>query len=148
MYVKWEDRLSRRGTAAVLVEARRIDGKPRQRHIAYLATYPGGLWSIGEDAHNVHTRTWFWYRLTQRLAKLDLSAKQQKHVKASVAKRLPKPTQDEITAYDQARQAGTWEGRGFPRRVNWPPVTRGVARRPRRRSKGFPAVLAAAQGAR
>ena len=43
MYVKWEDRWTRRGTAAVLVESSRVGGKPRQRHIAYLGTYPSSL---------------------------------------------------------------------------------------------------------
>jgi hypothetical protein len=100
MYVKWGERLGRRGTAAVLVESSRVDGKPCQRHIAYLGTYTSGLYSLKEgeyhDEHNVHRRAWFWHRMTQRLASLNLSAEQRSHIKTLVAKRLPKPTTAEI----------------------------------------------------
>jgi hypothetical protein len=117
MYVKWEERLERRGSTAVLVEAIRVDGKPRQRHIAYLSTYPGPLSLFWEDEDNVRQRAWFWHRVRQRLDNLDLTAEQRKHIETLMAKRLPEPTPAEITAYDQVRRP--WLG-------NWPPGTLGV----------------------
>jgi hypothetical protein len=153
MYVKWEERLERRGTAAVLVESSRVNGKPRQRHIAYLATYTNSLYSLEEgehhDEHNVHRRAWFWHHMTQRLAGLALSAEQRNHITTLVAKRLPKPTTAEVTAYDQtecAREREWWKQRGEEPHVNWPPRTRGVAKPPPRKGPRFANVLAAIQG--
>jgi hypothetical protein len=159
MYVKWEDRLNRTGTAAVLVEAQRIEGKPRQRHIAYLGTYTNSLYSLEEgeyhDEHNVHRRAWFWHGMTQRLAKLNLSAEQRSHIKTLVAKRLPKPTEAEITVYDQKERARIRKHHGWPDDANfpgaflhWPSGTQGAAKPPPRKGPRFPAVLAAVQGAR
>jgi hypothetical protein len=154
MYVKWEHRDERRGTAAVLVEASRVNGKPRQRHIAYLGTYPGWLLLIKNDEDNVHRRAWFWHDITQRLASLDLTAEQRSHIKTLVAKRVPKPTTAEITAYDQterARRREWWIQRGEEPPphiwVNWPPRTRGVVKPPPRKGPNlFPNVIAAVQG--
>ena len=129
MYVKWEDRWTRRGTAAVLVESSRVGGKPRQRHIAYLGTYPSSLFLIKDDAHNVHTRAWFWHRMVERLAILDLTVEQRKHIIALAAKRVPKPTREEITNYDQAERARLRRQDADPVYLRWPPRTLGVARR-------------------
>jgi hypothetical protein len=159
MYVKWEHRWGRRGTAAVLVESARVDGKPRQRHIAYLATYTNSLYSLKEgehhDEHNVHRRAWFWHDIMQRLASLDLSAEQRSHITTLVAKRLPKPTTAEITAYDQTECARIRKHNGWPDDANfpgaflhWPPRTRGAAKPPPRKGPRFAAVLAAKARAR
>ena len=137
----------------MLVESSRLKGKPRQRHIAYLATYTHSLSSIEEDEHNVYRRAWFWHGMTQRLASLNLSAAQRSHIKTLVAKRLPKPTEAEITAYDQTERARIRKDNGWPEDadnrgafLHWPPRTRGVGTPPPRRGPRFAKVLAAAQG--
>jgi hypothetical protein len=46
---------------AVLIQAVRVDGKPRQRHVAYLGSF------TERGIESVHQRGWFWDRVTARL---------------------------------------------------------------------------------
>jgi hypothetical protein len=80
---------------AILVESVRVDGKPRQRHIASLA-------SIREDQiiNDVGYRCSFWERITRKLDRLrnKVSADDRRRIEAALAKRVPCPTRKQ---YDQ-----------------------------------------------
>jgi hypothetical protein len=72
MFIRWAKRLrGHRGGktyvhwGAVLIEAVRVDGKPRQRYVAYL----GGFSEQGIE--NVHQRCRFWDRVNERLHALS-----------------------------------------------------------------------------
>jgi hypothetical protein len=93
MYVKWQQRRSQarderqreRNDArallkAVLVESARIDGKPRQRHIAFLG-------SVSLDGRGIRR---FWFDVTTRLNQLGnrVSAEERERIGAVIAERV------------------------------------------------------------
>jgi hypothetical protein len=138
MYVRWQPcrtafRVRRyRGTPAagyaILVESARIDGKPRQRHIAYLGTV--------HSKPDVNYRAWWWHHMTAKLDRLGnvIPPDQRPRIDAALAKRVPLVTAAEVTAFDLAyqkemREDGLSEGsRGCY--LNWPEGTEGVPPRP------------------
>jgi hypothetical protein len=75
--------------AAILIESVRIDGKPRQRHIAYLA-------GINEKAivEFVGARVRFWREVDAVLHRLSnrLTAAERERIVAAVAAKVPRPT--------------------------------------------------------
>lgn len=106
MYVRWQWRSDRKRKItrhywkdiadqyASLVESVRVDGKPKQRHIAYLG-------SVHRDA-TVHERSWWWHRMNAKLDRLEnrISPDDRKGVEAALARKMPPVTPDEVTAYD------------------------------------------------
>jgi len=95
MFVRWTSRAKRTGWEgpdvhhrAILVEAVRIDGKPRQRHVAYLIGF------TESRARTAHGRVNIWDEIAERLDQLDdrITAIDRKKVEAAVAMKLPKPT--------------------------------------------------------
>jgi hypothetical protein len=98
MYVRWKRRpIKKRNIsdpnphqlAAYLVESRRVDGKPRQRTVAYL----GGISErfLGEPAH----RHWFWKDLAQRLDTLALPQSERETIEAALARAVARLTAEE-----------------------------------------------------
>ncbi len=87
---------------ATLVENRRIDGKPRQKHLAYLAS--------AREAQLQHPlpRLRFHERAKSRMEDMGLSEAQIGQALAQIAKRVPLPTQEElneaIAKWQQNRQ--------------------------------------------
>jgi hypothetical protein len=65
---------------AVLVESVRVDGKPRQKHIAFL----------GSTSIDGGDRRRFWYEVTTSLDRLDnrVSPQDRKRIVAAITKRL------------------------------------------------------------
>lgn len=106
MYVRWNRRKRTKKIAwvmkegdylyAVLVESIRIDGKPRQRTIAYL----GG---VGENNPGVYGRMRFWEQCERKLASLNLDAAVLEKIVTSLKTRVQKPSQDEFDAWHKAR---------------------------------------------
>jgi hypothetical protein len=85
--------------SAVLVEGKRVKGKPVQRHIAYL----GG---ITESAIAILAqRCVFWRDIGQRLDQLGdrLSPENRQRVEAAIAARVPRPTDQQFAEWDRAR---------------------------------------------
>ena len=93
MYVRWQRQRSRarderqreRNDArprlkAVLVETVRVDGKPRQKHIAFLG-------SVSIDGRDIRR---FWYDVTTRLDRLGnrVSAEECERIGAAIAERV------------------------------------------------------------
>ena len=94
MFVRWQRRSRKRYgrsrlLTAVLVECRRVDGKPRQRTVAYL----GGIREkfIGQ---NVWQHDRFWSRVNARLDELALDPATRANIEASIAARVPRVTDE------------------------------------------------------
>ena len=113
---------------AVLVESVRIDGKPRQRHIAYLG-------SVHHDP-DVHYRAWWWHHMTARLDALGnrLPPDERPKIEAALADKVPPVTAAEVAAYDLHRQHDVRVVRGYGEcrgcYMRWPPGQAGVPPRP------------------
>ena len=99
MFIRWQSRHRKHAEfsryshesdthwRAVLVESARIDGKPRQRHIAYLAGFT-------ESATKIPAQQRFiWERIEKRLKPFGkrIPAKDRKAIIAALIKKLCKP---------------------------------------------------------
>lgn len=104
MYVRWQRRgRVRRGRSsplltAVLVESRRVDGKPRQRVVAYL----GGIREAYVDKREWEHRT-FWRGVVDRLDALGLDLETRARTEASVESRVRRVTPDNQAVFDAAQ---------------------------------------------
>ena len=103
MYVRWQRRgRVRRAKSplltAVLVESRRVDGKPRQRVVAYL----GGIREAHVDERERAHRT-FWRGVDDRLDALGLDAEARARVEASVESRVRRVTPENRAEFDAAQ---------------------------------------------
>ena len=95
--------------AAQLVETRRVNGKPRQRVVAHLATIDEAtMVSFG-------TRRAFWDVLRDRLDQLRragvIDETQQDAIDATLARTVPPPTQEEWNDYNAERARSRKEQR-------------------------------------
>jgi hypothetical protein len=107
---KWErERNDKRARLkAILVKNVRINGKPVQKHIAFLGSMETNS-PLGEE----QSRFWFWYRVTIRLNQLSnrLSRAERARIGAAIAKKVPGQllTKAQLRAAEQRRQE-TLEG--------------------------------------
>src|SRR6202043_1096386 len=100
MYVRWQyrwqrerksgyrDHLSAQSDAyAVLVESSRVDGKPRQRYLAYLGS------ALDLNVQTDLYRWQWWQEIKARLDKLDnvIPSEQRPGIEAALAKKVPLP---------------------------------------------------------
>jgi hypothetical protein len=94
MFVRWSIRKQDARRCAALVESVRIDGQPRQRHIAYLASI------IGNKIDNVHRRRWFWDRVHDRLDRLGnrMTIEERRRIEKIVAAKVPRLSREEHEA--------------------------------------------------
>jgi hypothetical protein len=163
MYVRWQwvgdrkrqgDRyFCRRGYAdvyAILVESVRVDGKPRQRHVAYLGSVRFDR--DRQQATSPHYRAWWWHDVAAKLAKLGnvIPLDQHPRIEAALAKRVPPVTDAaEVTACDLAHQVETRAEYGECRGcyLKWPEGTEGVPPRPHfQEQEPWANLIAAVQG--
>ena len=104
MYVRWESRrrVRRRKSSpllmAVLVESRRVDGKPRQRVISYL----GGIREAYIDEREGKHRA-FWRGVDDRLDPLGLDPATRARVEASVESRVRRVTPENQAEFGAAQ---------------------------------------------
>jgi hypothetical protein len=95
--------------AAQLVESRRVNGQPRQRFVAHLATIDEATMVSFE------TRRAFWDVIRDRLDQLRragvIDETQQDEIDATLARTVPPPTQEEWNVYN-ARLARVRKGQG------------------------------------
>ena len=123
MFIRWIERPSKTpgydetALSLILAETRRIDGKPRQRHIAYL----GGI--TDEQIANLVSRCYFWDSVNAAFHKLgnQVTADDRQRFEKAIAARVPRPLP---AAYEKA-------ARQTAQRLGWT-----------RLSNGFKAVLA------
>jgi hypothetical protein len=104
MYVRWQSRKQVLGKdvrwTAIAVESERVDGRPTQRHIAYL----GG---IAESVINtLAAQCHFWVDVKKKLDGLGrrMTAEDRNNVEAAVAERVPRPTGTQLTAFIRERE--------------------------------------------
>lgn len=96
MYVRWQRRTCKQRSrldnqaipvfmSAILVASHRVDGKPRQRHIAYL----GGI----QDVHlsDADARCRFWRDAQKRLDGLDLANAHRLRAEDALARVVARP---------------------------------------------------------
>jgi hypothetical protein len=87
---------------AVIVESVRVNGKPRQRHVAWLASITKSLIEVD------HRRRYFWDAVYERLDRLGnlISIDERRHIEAAVALKVPRLSREEHNAsvkYIQAK---------------------------------------------
>jgi hypothetical protein len=95
MFIRWQRRYREKDGnnrwTAILAESRRVNGKPRQHHIATLGsiTLPIAYRPVGD----VDDRCAFWERASARLDRLgnQVSAADREHVEASLEDRVRRP---------------------------------------------------------
>lgn len=96
MFVRWKRRAKSRrkrltgetALSAYLVSSERVEGKPRQRVVAYLG-------SIRENAtHYVGHQMGFWEAAAPTLDRLELDPETRSAVEASLTRKVPKPTEE------------------------------------------------------
>lgn len=99
MYVRWQYRYERKRKCAywsrspkadayaTLVESSRIDGKPRQRHIAYLGS------ALSPEVQTPLYRHRWWCEMTERLDRLGniIPPEQRPGIETALAKKVPPP---------------------------------------------------------
>lgn len=99
MYVRWKRRAQKKTSrwnpdpqllAAYLVESRRVDGKPRQRVVAYLGSIGEGF--LGEAG----PRAYFWRQANSRLDALALSPPARATVESALLQVVRRPSADEL----------------------------------------------------
>ena len=73
---------------AILVETVRIDGKPRQKHVAFIASYEAN------KLDQISTRSTFWRDARQRLDQIgnQTTPADRSKVEAALAQRVPPTT--------------------------------------------------------
>jgi hypothetical protein len=81
---------------AILVEAVRIDGKPRQQHVAVLASFI-------EGRLDVEVRREFWKAAEERLT-IYVHDDDRSRIEATLARRVPPLTSEEAEANDRQRK--------------------------------------------
>ena len=104
MYVRWKKRVrfwhgksAGHYLTAVLVESKRIDGKPRQRTISYLG-------SIDEVLTTSHLwRTRFWKSATAHLNFLALDSVLRARVETALENKIAKPTPESAAQFEALR---------------------------------------------
>ena len=104
MFVRWQTRTRRARAfgrdpntdthwAAILAESSRVDGKPTQRHIAYL----GG---ITESAIELPAqRAFFWREVAQQLDQLAVSKDDRARIEAAVEAKVSRLTRQEYNEW-------------------------------------------------
>ncbi len=88
--------------AAILVESRRIGGRPRQHHVAYL----GGICQSAIDLEIPHQRAYFWLRVIGRLDQLgnQVTPEQRRMIEARIAAKVAPPTGDDLVQINASRE--------------------------------------------
>jgi hypothetical protein len=71
---------------ATLAECVWVNGRPRQRHVAYL----GGI-TESAIAHSAGARYLFWKKLVERLTEASVAGEDRRHIEDAVAARVPRP---------------------------------------------------------
>ena len=96
MFVRWQKRHAKRWDliTAALIESARVDGQPRQRHVAYLGSV------------RINRAIRFWQRVDACLDKLDVTATDRHKIEAMLAAEVPRPSaaQQEAAERDRAEK--------------------------------------------
>ena len=120
MFVRWKTRQltgsimrdPTKSLTAVLVESKRVHGKPRQRFVAYLGRIHEDL--LEHDSHCLY-RAKFWDMISVKLDQVHEPFDRAK-VEASIAKVVPRPTPEQVATDEEevARRRAAFEGQMAP----------------------------------
>jgi hypothetical protein len=118
MFIRWHSYRTRRprswhrGDAvtrcrAILVESHRVNGEPRLKHIACIASYdPGDLdrqrWRDG--VFHRAACVGFWRQARKQLDRLAISPEDRITIEAALALRIPVPTAEDERQADRERE--------------------------------------------
>ena len=121
MFIRWKNRMCKnwgawhgrvdRTLRAYVVKSVRVNGKPRQKVVASLASIRefslNCPWTSGEehDRRNRAARASFWAQVEARLSQIELTEQDLQAVQASLAQVVPQLTAEERALYeaDEAR---------------------------------------------
>lgn len=106
MFVRWKKRMStihwQKDThytlSAYIVESKRIDGKPRQKVIAFL----GSIKSVALQPHLAFIRVSFYRRIKEKFDELGIKEQDIQKFTRELAEKVPFPTAEEMQ--DHKRQ--------------------------------------------
>jgi hypothetical protein len=87
---------------AILVESARVDGKPRQRHIAFLGSF------LDRSDFGARSRVWFWDSVNVRLNRLGnrVSPQDRNNIEDAIACKVKRPTPEEIEDHRKRPRLG------------------------------------------
>ena len=108
MFVRWQHRVrlyvgpSGVRWKASLIESVRVDGKPRQRHIALLGSF------LDRSDFGARSRVWFWDNMNVRLNRLGnrVSPQDRKNIEDAIAWKVERPTPEEIEDHRKRPRLG------------------------------------------
>jgi hypothetical protein len=109
MFVRWQTH--KRGYwAAILVESVRTNGRPTQKHIAYLGAMTSSKVEI------TYQRAYFWQRVMKRLDRLGnrVSDEDRKRIEQAISRKVPRLTREE---YDEC--CASWTELGLDGRPSF-----------------------------
>jgi hypothetical protein len=91
MHLRWQSRRLKRtdgdtSWSPIIVESRRINGKPTQRYVAYLGGY------VESESALLARRIEFWGAVDRRLHQLNLSPDDHKKIEAAITLKIRRPT--------------------------------------------------------
>jgi hypothetical protein len=113
MYIRWQKRTSKAKKkwlhpdaarwSAVVVESVRIDGKPKQKHVAYLGSFD----EVALEPDRVCWRDQFWIKITKRLDQLGnvIPPEDRQRIEAAIAEKIPPVTPDQHAECVRGREA-------------------------------------------
>jgi hypothetical protein len=122
MFIRWITRLGQQDIAysLVLAESRRVKGKPKQSHIAYL----GGITDF--QIEQLSSRCAFWDQVTVAFDRLAnrVTPEDRKRFEAAIATKVPRPTAKQHEAYAREQAKHEAERKALedalrPWRGNW-----------------------------
>ena len=112
MFVRWKHRPAKRIKSwsapderiryAVLVESRRVDGKPRQRVIRHLAAIRDG------DLQHPMTVDRFWTQIDDALDELGINGGPRLAMETAIGARVPRPDPEALAEHRRGFEA--WKG--------------------------------------
>lgn len=117
MFIKWKTEHARRGKKyfAYLAHSVRIEGKPRQKIVAYLGSI--GEWALSGGPDWVE----FWYKAHCALCLAQVDRTTYQKTVGMLAKRVKCPTQEELAWILQSElEIATWRiERKIKEQANW-----------------------------
>ena len=117
MFVKWHTRTSVEGgydrVRAILVEAKRVRGKPHQRHVGFLGSFIQG------EQGDVAERYQFWNSARQVLDRLvnQISPEQRTSFEKALAERIRPLTPAQVEAHEKRKQERAQEMREYVKKT-------------------------------
>jgi hypothetical protein len=111
MYIRWQKRTRRTPWhyradvkddvhhCAILVESVRVNGKPSQRHVAYVVGF------TDTQAQVLAQRCHCWNKIKDVFDRVAISRQDRRRLETQIAAKLPRPTRREWSQFKREQQA-------------------------------------------